>query len=301
MIQLRDSNSDKMIVVDALSDFYRNYYRMSKVIGLHAAGFYGMIRSMFSYKKMGSDVRIVWEGKSTIRKQKDVTYKAGRKKMEGNFYEQIVDTKIFLSYFFQQYQVHDYESDDLCATIAHIRNKDDKKTIIVTGDDDLHQVINENISVYSAIKQYIYSYDDRKYTTLEPWQLLMQWGLEGDGSDGISGIKRLKNRELLVKNYCDWKGSLILNDREFEILSEHFIENLLEDKYNIMSEKDKEKVIEGTEKIRNNMDLIRLRYVPNTFYNKIEKQDMCKELIIKYNCPSLNKYLETKPEGEIDE
>jgi DNA polymerase-1 len=286
-----------MIVVDALSDFYRNYYRMSKVIGLHAAGFYGMIRSMFSYKKMGNDIRIVWEGKSTIRKQQAETYKAGRKKMEGNFYEQINDTKIFLSHFFTQYIVHDYESDDLCATIAYIRNKEDKKTMIVTGDDDLHQLINDNVSVYSAIKQYIYSYDDRKYTTFEPWQLLGMWGLEGDGSDGIEGIKRLKNRELLTKNYYDWRGSLILSEKEFEILSEHFIENLKEDKYDIMSGKDKEKVNEGIDKIRNNMNLIRLRYTSKKFYNKIEKTGDPAELIKKYNSPSLSVYLK-KEEGE---
>jgi DNA polymerase-1 len=298
MIQLRNSSSDKMIVIDALSDFYRNFYRMSKVIGPNAAGFFGMIRSVFSYKKMGNDVRVVWEGKSTIRKQKDTTYKEGRKKMEGNFYEQINDAKIFLSHFFTQYIVHDYESDDLCATIAYIRNKEDKKTMIVTGDDDLHQLINDNVGVYSAIKQYIYSYDDRKYTTLEPWQLLGMWGIEGDGSDGIEGIKRLRNRELLTKSYYDWHSSnLILNDKEFEILSEHFINNLEQDEYNIMNDKDKEKIKDGVNKIKNNMDLIRLRYVSKEFYDKIEKNGNPEELIKKYNCPSLYKYIKDGDEN----
>jgi 5'-3' exonuclease len=300
MIQLRNSSQDRTIVIDALSDFYRNFYRMSKVIGPRAAGFYGMIRSVFSYKKMGNDVRIIWEGKSTIRKNKDITYKANRKLMEGNFYEQIADTKIFLSHFFRQYLVHDYESDDLCATIAYIRNEEDKKTTIITGDDDLHQLINDNVSVYSAIKQYIYSNDDRKYTTLEPWQLLGMWGLEGDGSDGIKGIQRLKNRELLVKNYYDWKSSLVLNDKEFDIICERFINNLKEDRYNIMSIKDKQKISEGIEKIKNNMDLIRLRYVDKAFYDKIEKTGSPEELIKKYNSPSLEKYLENKNENEND-
>jgi hypothetical protein len=123
------------------------------------------------------------------------------------------------------------------------------------------------------------------------------WGLEGDGSDGIEGIKRLKNRELLTKNYYDWRGSLILSEKEFEILSEHFIENLKEDKYDIMSGKDKEKVNEGIDKIRNNMNLIRLRYTSKKFYNKIEKTGDPAELIKKYNSPSLSVYLK-KEEGE---
>lgn len=282
-----------MLIVDCMGDFYRNYFKLSKVIGEKSAGIYGMIRSIFSYKKIDKDIRLIWEGKSTLRKSIDSNYKANRTKREGNFYEQIQDARIFLSYFFKSYRVRNYESDDMCATIAIKRSKDGKKTIIATSDDDMHQVIDKNTQIYSPIKEIFYTYENRKYADLEPFQLLGLWSLEGDGSDNIVGVKRLMGKERIVKAYFP-EIDVIMTDMNFEAAANEFINKMLENSERIINEKNLDKIKTNEKTIYNNMNLIRLREVPKEFYEKIvgEDSNVPKEIIKKYNMSSLYGLLE---------
>mgnify|MGYP000462906377 CR=1 FL=1 len=290
-----------MIVVDGMSDFYRHYWKIQRVVGPNVAGFMGMIRGVFSYKKQDKDVRIVWEGKSTIRKNINVLYKGDRKRMPDTFYEQLNDTQSFLSHFFKQYMVEEYESDDLCATIAYKRNRIGKTTKIISGDGDIHQIINENISVYNPardIEVNVETFKDEYGPNLLSHHLLGLWALEGDASDNIIGIKGLKKRSELVAAYFP-DYALILSDIEFEDVAERFYKALIEDKKGIMTPKDKAKVMANKKLIYDNMNLIRLRLVPKEFYKRIETRDDPKALIEKYKCfKSLMKYLEEPNENK---
>lgn len=294
-----------MIVVDGMSDFYRHYWKIQRVVGPNVAGFMGMIRGVFSYKKQDKDVRIVWEGKSTIRKNINVLYKGDRKRMPDTFYEQLNDTQSFLSHFFKQYMVEEYESDDLCATIAYKRDRMNKSTLIITGDGDLHQVINQNISVYNPVRDVRMdreTFKDEYGQKLLPHHLLALWALEGDASDNIFGVKGLKKRdELVVAYYPEYmmKSQLIMDDMNFQEVADEFIKKLEEDKKGIMTPKDKAKVMANKKLIYDNMNLIRLRLVPKEFYKRIETRDDPKALIEKYKCfKSLMKYLEELNENK---
>ena len=287
-------NKGIMLVIDGMSDFHRHYWKMAKILGPTVAGFFGMIRGVFSYRKMAEDVRIVWEGNSTLRKNLNVLYKVDRKRMEGNFYEQLNDTQEFLSHFFKQYMVKEYESDDMCSTIAVKRSMKEKQTIIATGDGDLHQIINEYINIYHPAKKEMFTKNDVQFKEVDnPLKLLGLWALEGDSSDNISGIKRLKHRDQIAKQYYPSYDQLLLGDLEFEHYAQIFIDRILEDKNKIISINDMAKVKGNEDLIYNNMDLIRLREVPKENYTKIEKKGDPKALIKKYGCEkSLSKYLE---------
>lgn len=286
---------DDAIVIDGMSEFYRAYWKMQKIVGPNVAGFMGTIRGIFSHRRECKKIFIVWEGKSTIRKTIDVTYKGDRKRMPDKFYEQLNDTQSFLSNFFKQYMVEGYESDDLCATIAYKRDRMNKSTKIATGDGDLHQMINQNIKVYNPAQKFTLDIDNFKDTyesEIAPCQLLYLWSLEGDPSDNISGIKGLRKKEELAIEYGPIHDKLILSDIEFEDIFDRFYKALSEDKKNIMSLKDKAKVQVSKQIIYNNMNLLRLRMVPKEFYKRIETRDNPKALVEKYYCQkSLSRYL----------
>jgi DNA polymerase-1 len=290
-----------MIVIDGMSDFYRHYWKMQRIVGPFVAGFMGMIRGTFSYKKEDKDVRIVWEGKSTIRKEINVTYKGDRKRMPEQFYEQLNDTQSFLSNFFKQYMVEGYESDDLCATIAYKRDRMNKTTKIVSGDGDLHQMINQNIRVYNPAQKitlWTDNFKDKYGDKLLSHHLLGLWSLEGDASDNIVGIKGLRGKSELAAAYYPDHG-LMITDIEFEDIFDRFYKALFEDKKNIMSPKDKAKIQASKQIIYNNMNLLRLRMVPKENYIRIETRDKPKALIEKYKCfKSLTGYLEEPNENQ---
>jgi len=286
------------IVIDAMSDFYRHYYKLKHVMpGSDSyAGFFGMIRGVFAHRNTfkSNDIRVVWEGSSTIRKNLKGQYKSDRKKMEGNFYEQVSDARIFLSHFFKQYYVKEYEADDLLATIASQRSKNGKKTTIISGDYDLHQMVDENTYVYHAAKKELHTLEDYNKEGIKPTSLLGLWSLEGDKSDNISGIKGLRQRPKITKLYYphELHKKNIISDEEFYEIHYAFSNNIMGDKEGIISDNDKKKIKNSLELIYDNMNLIRLRKVDQEHYTKIEKNGDPKALIEKYKTPSLNKYLE---------
>lgn len=285
-----------MIVIDGMSEFYRNYYALCRNIGPQNAGFFGAVRAIMSYKSAYGDdekIVIVWEGKSTLRQQIDSNYKATRKSMKGNFYEQVEDCKQFLSHFFDQYKVEEYEADDMLATIAMSRYAKGKKTTIVTGDDDLHQVINERISVYQPIKKMTYDLNHLKYTEVEPTQLILLWALQGDGSDNIPGIKGLRKKEEMAKLF---KGPLMFEEFK-EVMNTFYLWHIRLIEENI-DEKILFRIYNERANIIQNMNLIRLRKVPKEKYTKIEKQGEPRDLIEKYGAKTLYKYLQGNNDEE---
>jgi 5'-3' exonuclease len=293
-----------MIIVDGMSDFYKHYWKLSRIIGPHVAGFMGMIRGVFSYKKMDSDVRIVWEGKSALRKAINVLYKGDRKRMPESFYEQLNDTQSFLSNFLKQYMVDEYESDDLCATIAFKRNRMDKPTTIITGDGDLHQIVNKNIKIYNPAREIetnINNFESQYTKEMQPCQLLWLWGLEGDKSDNIPGIKGLHKKEEIVLAYGPTYTDLILSDTEFEAGAEEFINHMMDNQKNVIGIKDIVKIKANEKQIYDNLNLLRLRMVPMENYKKILPIESPEKLIEKYKCfKSLTGYLEEENSNARD-
>jgi len=272
------------IVVDGMNEFYKNYFKMKNFIGEDVAAFFGTIRSVLSYRKMGK-VIVIWESKSSKRISEDKNYKANRIKMSDNFYEQLNDCKQFLTSFVVNYKVVEYEADDMMATIAWLRHLKGEKTMIVSSDDDMQQMLNENISIYNASKKIIYNLEKPKYK-VNPKNFIMLWALEGDASDNIIGIKGIRKKEELVEKYF-YNEKQILNESDLKILLDNFIFEL-----NCYRIKDVKVIENEYNNILNNMNLLRLRIVPKENYSKIEKTIEPDILIKKYKCNSFYKYLD---------
>ncbi|MDR2426271.1 MAG: DNA polymerase I [Endomicrobium sp.] len=98
-----------------------------------------------------------------------------------------------------------YEADDLIAAIAKNNKKEKIETVIVTGDKDILQLVeNDYILVWNDSKDI--KFDEEKVEEkfgVRPKQLADVFALMGDASDNVAGVKGIgeKTAVKLIKEY----------------------------------------------------------------------------------------------------
>jgi DNA polymerase I len=134
----------------------------------------------------------------TFRHKKYREYKAKRPKAPEDLYSQIPIIKKVLSDFgVKIFEKEGYEADDIIATLAEKSGQGESEkaqVVIISGDLDSLQLINENIGVYflrRGVKDTVL-YDEKavseKLGGLIPEQILDYKALRGDPSDNIPGV-----------------------------------------------------------------------------------------------------------------
>ncbi len=131
----------------------------------------------------------------TFRHKKYKEYKANRPKAPDELISQIKKTsEIFSRIGITILKKEGLEADDIVGTIASLAPKD-VETIIVTGDMDILQLVNEKTKVYTlkrGIKESVL-YDikkvEDKYGGISPEKIADVKALQGDRSDNIPGVE----------------------------------------------------------------------------------------------------------------
>ncbi|MEA2097679.1 MAG: DNA polymerase I [Patescibacteria group bacterium] len=135
-------------------------------------------------------------------------YKAGRKKPDQEFYDQIPKIKEVVGVLnIPIIEKKGFEADDIIGTLSKQANYELRITI-VTGDLDALQLVDKNTKVYTlrkGIKDTVI-YDEeavKKRYGLSPEQIIDFKGLRGDPSDNIPGVKGIgeKGASELLKNF----------------------------------------------------------------------------------------------------
>jgi len=132
----------------------------------------------------------------TFRHEKYAQYKAMRPKAPPELYLQIPMVKDVLKNFgVIVYEKQGFEGDDLIGTIAKVASQEDVETVIISGDSDNLQLIDDKTKVYAlrkGVKDTVL-YDEKlvveKYQGLKPKQLIDYRALRGDATDNIPGVK----------------------------------------------------------------------------------------------------------------
>ncbi|MFH1894519.1 MAG: 5'-3' exonuclease H3TH domain-containing protein [Patescibacteria group bacterium] len=132
-------------------------------------------------------------------------YKAKRPKAPADLYAQIPIIKEILGVFgVKIFEKEGFEADDLIGAIANLANKkgspEEISVIIVTGDLDTLQLVDENTKIYflrKGVKDTIL-YDKNsvadKFGGLLPDQMVDYKSLRGDPSDNIPGVKGIGDK-----------------------------------------------------------------------------------------------------------
>lgn len=154
---------------------------------------------------------VAWDVKGkTFRHKLYENYKGTRKEKEQELYDQIpLVQELLEAYGIQSLSKEGYEADDVIGTLCKkMKQKKDLKTLVVSGDLDLLQLVDDQTSVLffqKGISQTI-SYDSAAVVerfSFTPEKLVEYKALRGDPSDNIPGIKGIgeKTAGELVKTY----------------------------------------------------------------------------------------------------
>lgn len=131
----------------------------------------------------------------TFRHKEYKEYKATRVKAPDELYDQIPKVKSVLSDLgISVFEKEGFEADDLIGTISKLSKLLKIESVVLTGDLDMLQLVDRNISVNMLRKgikdTVLYSKEEVKerYGGLLPRQLADYKGLRGDPSDNIPGV-----------------------------------------------------------------------------------------------------------------
>ncbi len=233
----------KLVLIDGNSLINRAFYAtplLTDKNGTPTNAVYGFVNMLI---KVISDIKpthilVAFDRKEpTFRHKMYSEYKATRKPMPDDLRPQIPLLKEVLTAMkIKIYDKVGFEADDIIGTLS---KKYNGKTIIITGDKDSFQLVDENISVYFT-KRGISDIDIldannfKEKTGITPSQVTDLKACMGDSSDNIPGIigvgektahtiiDTYKNIETLYEHTDDFKGKLyekIVNGKELCFLS----------------------------------------------------------------------------------
>jgi DNA polymerase-1 len=194
---------EKLVLIDGNALVHRAYHAIPPLTtkkGEIVNAVYGFISILF---KVLNDLKPDYVAATfdlagpTFRHEEFDGYKATRAKAPQELYDQLGRVKQVLGALnIPIYEKSGYEADDVIGALARQANesKEEVETIIVTGDLDTLQLINDKTKVYTLRKgiKDIVLYDDKavmdRFKGLGPAQMADYKGLKGDPSDNIPGV-----------------------------------------------------------------------------------------------------------------
>lgn len=210
--------SKTLMLIDGSSLIFRAFFALPNLTnndGVMTNGVYGFL-TMYqnAFDKYNPDSVLVAFDRSgkTFRHDEFKDYKATRDKMPSELSYQFGILKDILDSMKVSYTDLDgFEADDIVGTYADMGQEADYEVVIITGDRDYLQLVDENITVYltkkgiSDMVEYNLSTIKEEYG-LTPQQLIDVKGLEGDKSDNIPGVDGIGPKKAI--GYIQKYGSI---------------------------------------------------------------------------------------------
>lgn len=234
----------KLLLVDGSSLAFRAFFsildlnRFKNSNGLHTNALYSfhrMFKSILDSEKP-THVLVAWDaGKTTFRTEMYADYKGGRLKTPGEFIEQMPYFNVLLdAWGIPHYRLNQYEADDIIGTLAKQGEAAGYEVVVLSGDKDLIQLADKNITVKITTKgvtelvEYTPEVIFEKYG-LTPEQIIDMKGLMGDSSDNYPGVTKVgeKTAVKLLQEFGSVEG---IYEHVDEMKKSKLKENLINDK-----------------------------------------------------------------------
>lgn len=268
------------VLCDGYSLFMRNYISNPTMDdgGNPAGGLVGfltMLGTICSYYNPDK-VIIAWEGGGAARRRSIFPdYKKGRiaQKLNRFYSEDIPDskeneisqvvklTKVLHQLPVFQVYISDTEADDIIGYVSRYKLKGDK-TVIVSSDKDMYQLVDENVVVWSpGQKKEINTEIILQKFGIHPKNFCLFRAISGDKSDNLEGIPRTGYRTL-TKRFPD-----LFYDEEMELDA---ILKICKEQSTTSKIKLYKNILDGESIIKRNLRLMRLN-VANLSGTQIQK------------------------------
>ena len=203
----------KLFIVDGSSYFYRAYFAvgaLSTSKGLPTNAIFGFSNMLLKLIKDFNPqfLAIAFDTpKPTFRNQIYQDYKANREEMPTDLQEQIPYIKKVVEAFkIPCLEKEGFEADDIIATVTRTLEKKKWDVVIVSGDKDLMQLVDDHVSMFDTMRNKEYKIEDVKQKfDVPPERIVDVLALAGDTSDNIPGVPNigLKTASQLVGTYGD--------------------------------------------------------------------------------------------------
>lgn len=198
-------------VVDGTATLFRAYYGMNKIPapdGREVGGVLGFCQylSRFVREVQPTHIAIVFDtAEATYRHDLYPDYKANRTEPPEDMTHQFeLAYKCSEALGFLSYRIPGYEADDLMATMAHRGKKAGIRTVMVTPDKDVHQLIDKNVSVMDPKSfELVGAKDVEKRFGVPPSHMPDLMAIAGDSTDNVPGVVGVgpKGATALVKAF----------------------------------------------------------------------------------------------------
>ena len=171
-----------------------------------------------------------------IKRTQNITPEEEQRRKE--LYQQIdVLYQVLPSFGIKTYRKYHWEGDDLIwGTIKELgKIHPDDISIIISNDEDFHQLLDYNVHIFSPIKKILYTKDNyRELAGIDPETFLFYKILKGDSSDCIPGIqgigevtaKSLVNKYHTLDNMFEHKDELLQSKRLSRICTKEGLSTL---------------------------------------------------------------------------
>ncbi len=205
-----------LLIIDSFALIFRAYYAYPPTLtnsqGEPTNAIFGFTTLMLDVIKKfkPSHIVAVFDSQAPVIRQTEfVLYKANRKETDNELLIQIPRVREVIETFgIPVLSVDGYEADDIIATIDKRHSGKWAQTIIVTGDQDLFQLVDEDTFVYLAGRKFseskLYMHEDVVAKLgIQPNQVPDYKGLAGDASDNIPGVQGIgkKSAEQLIQQF----------------------------------------------------------------------------------------------------
>ncbi len=203
----------KMLAIDGNSILNRAFYGI-KLLSNKKGVFTNAITGFMNiYLKEVEIVRpdctvIAFDMKApTFRHKAVASYKANRKGMPDELAQQLpLIKKLLVGLGLSVVECEGFEADDILGTLSDMCKNSGDQCVVLTGDRDSLQLINDNVTVRLVTNKETINYDEKLFIEnygFEPVNLIDLKALMGDSSDNISGVPGIgeKTATTLIREY----------------------------------------------------------------------------------------------------
>ncbi|MCL6472735.1 MAG: DNA polymerase I [Firmicutes bacterium] len=234
----------KIILIDGNSLLYRAFFALPTSLVTSAGqvtnavyGFTSMLIKLIKDEQPDVVIAAFDRAAPTFRHEQFEMYKAHRESAPNELISQIPIVKDVLKALnIPIFEMDGYEADDILATLVAKAEAEKDEVLIVTGDRDAFQLVDEHIKIMTTRKGIsdIVIYDRQKVEDrygVTPEQVPDFLALKGDPSDNIPGVPGIgeKTAAKLIQQFGSLENLLahldeVPNKRWQEMLREHLSE-----------------------------------------------------------------------------
>ena len=189
----------KLVLVDGSSYLYRAYHALPKLTssrGEPTGAVHGVLSMILKLAKEHETEHfaVVFDAPGkTFRDEMYEAYKANRPPMPDDLRQQIDPLlEAVPAMGLPMLRIEGVEADDVIGTLCRQAAADGMQVLVSTGDKDMTQLVDENITLVNTMSGTVLDRDGvKKKFDVYPEQIIDYLALVGDSSDNIPGVPRV--------------------------------------------------------------------------------------------------------------